>query len=150
MCALNVSVNLTVLSEDQMIVSPTDDAKYQHRVEIVNLVLGGMTPPAISQYVSESKNTITMWVKSVDEKGFESFRTKKQLGRPPKLLSGNIVAIKSALEKTIQKYTDTMSGMVRHFPITSKKHLVWGFALGSDSGCSTTLVLLYKTTDLSI
>ena len=57
-----------LLAEGQMIVSSTDDAKYQHRVEIVNLVLGGMTPSALSEYVSESKNTITMWVKSADEK----------------------------------------------------------------------------------
>ena len=87
-----------LLAEGQMIVSSTDDAKYQHRVEMVNLVLGGMTPSALSQYVSESKNTITMWVKSVDEKGFESLRVKKQPGRPPKLSSGNIATIKSVLE----------------------------------------------------
>ena len=82
-----------------MIVSSTDDAKYQHRVEIVNLVLGGMTPSALSEYVSESKNTITMWVKSADEKGFESLRIKKQTGRPPKLSSEDIAAIKSVLEE---------------------------------------------------
>lgn len=88
-----------LLAEGQMIVSSTDDAKYQHRVEIVNLVLGGMTPSALSEYVSESKNTITMWVKSADEKGFESLRIKKQTGRPPKLSSEDIAAIKSVLEE---------------------------------------------------
>lgn len=88
-----------LLAEGKMIVSSTDDARYQHRVEMVNLVFGGMTPSALSKYVSESKNTITMWVKSADEKGFESLRIKKQTGRPPKLSSGDIAAIKSVLEE---------------------------------------------------
>lgn len=82
-----------------MIVSSTDGAKYQHRVEIVNLVLGGMTPSALSEYVNESKNTITMWVKSADEKGFESLRIKKQTGRSQKLSSEDVAAIKSVLEE---------------------------------------------------
>ncbi len=59
-----------------MIVNSTDDAKYQHKVELVNLVLGGMTPSELSEYVSESKNTITSWVKSVDENGFASPHAK--------------------------------------------------------------------------
>ncbi len=88
-----------LLAEGQMIVSSTDDAKYQHKVEIVNLVLGGMAPSTLSEYVSESKNTITMWVKSADEKGFESLRTKKQPGRPPKLSPEGIATLKAVLEE---------------------------------------------------
>ncbi len=68
--------DLFELAEGQRIVSSTDDAKFQHKIELVNLVLGGMAPSSLSKYVSESKNTITMWVKSADEKGFGSLRAK--------------------------------------------------------------------------
>jgi hypothetical protein len=33
-----------LLSEGKLIVNSTDDAKFQHRVEMVNLVLAGLTP----------------------------------------------------------------------------------------------------------
>lgn len=88
-----------LLAEGQLIVSSTDDAKFQHKVELINLVLGGMSPSTLSQYVSESKNTITMWVKSADEKGFDSLRVKKQPGRPLKLSSENLASIKTVLEE---------------------------------------------------
>ena len=61
-----------LLAEGKMIVNSTDDSKFQHKVEMVNLVLGGMNPSELCEYVSESKNTITSWVKIVDEKGKES------------------------------------------------------------------------------
>lgn len=57
-----------LLAEGQIIVNTTDDTKFQHRVEIVNLVLGGLTPSFLSNYCAESKNTITSWVKIADEK----------------------------------------------------------------------------------
>lgn len=88
-----------LLAEGKMIVNSTDDAKYQHKVELVNIVLGGMMPSELSEYVSESKNTITSWVKSVDENGFASLRPKKQPGRPAKLSHEELAAIKSVLEE---------------------------------------------------
>lgn len=89
-----------MLAEGQMIVSSTDDAKYQHKVEMVNIVLGGMPPSQLSEFVSESKNTITMWVKIADEQGFEALKAKKQPGRPMKLSADNIAAIKAILEES--------------------------------------------------
>lgn len=94
-----------LLAEGQLIVSTTDDAKYQHKVEMVNIVLGGMPPSKLSEYVSESKNTITLWVKIADEQGFEMLKTKKQPGRPKKLSTEDIAAIKAVLqEDNPQKY----------------------------------------------
>lgn len=63
-------------AEGKLIVSSTDDAKFQHKVEPVNLVLGGMTPSALSEFVCESKNTITLRVKSADEKGLMLFEPR--------------------------------------------------------------------------
>ena len=88
-----------LLAEGKLIVSSTADAKFQHKVELVNLVLSGMTPSALSEFVCESKNTIKLWVKTADEKGFDALRTKKQTGRPSKLSAENIASIKSVLEE---------------------------------------------------
>ena len=67
-----------LLAEGQILINTTDDAKFQHKVELVNLVLSGLSPSFLSQYCAESKNTITSWVKTADEKGFDALRTKKQ------------------------------------------------------------------------
>ncbi len=88
-----------LLVKGQKIVQTTDDIKYRHRVEIVNLVLGGQIPSQLSQYVKESKNTITRWVKIADEQGFEALRPKKPAGRQPRLNAAQRSAIKSVLEE---------------------------------------------------
>ncbi len=88
-----------LLAEGQMIVNSTNDAKFQHKVEIVNLVLGGLTPSFLSKYCGESKNTITLWVKTADEQGFDALKVKKQSGRPMKLSPEQIATIKTVLEE---------------------------------------------------
>ncbi len=88
-----------LLAEGQKIVQTTEDGKYRHRVEIVNLVLGGQIPSQLSQYVKESKNTITRWVKIADEQGFESLRPQKPVGRPSRLNAAQRNAIKTVLEE---------------------------------------------------
>lgn len=94
-----------LLAEGQMIVNSTNDAKFQHKVEMVNLVLSGLTPSYLSQYCGDCKATITLWVKIADEQGFEALHTKKQPGRPPKLSSMQLSEIrKILLEDNPQKY----------------------------------------------
>ena len=88
-----------LLAEGQLIVNSTTDAKYQHKVEMVNLVLSGITPSYLSTYCGDSKNTITLWVKIADERGFEALKVKRQTGRPPKLDSTQITQIRLALEE---------------------------------------------------
>ncbi len=92
-----------LLAEGQMLINTTDDAKFQHKVELVNLVLGGLSPSFLNQYCAESKNTITSWVKTACEKGFDALRVKKQAGRPPKLSSDRLAQIKSVLEADAPK-----------------------------------------------
>lgn len=88
-----------LLAEGKMIVSSTDDAKYQHRVECVNIVLGGMAPSELSKYVAESKNTITGWVKTADEQGFDALHPKKQPGRPKALSDEQISEMQRVLDE---------------------------------------------------
>ena len=92
-----------LLAEGQLIVSSTEDAKYQHKVELVNLVLSGITPSYLSKYCSECKNTITKWVKKVDEQGFEALKVKKQAGRPSKLSAEQIEEISIIIDEDNSK-----------------------------------------------
>lgn len=94
-----VSDPAALLAEGQMIVSSTEDSKFQHKVECVNIVLGGMPPSELSKYVAESKNTITSWVKTADEEGFEALHTKKQPGRPMKLTKEQLAEIERAVKE---------------------------------------------------
>ncbi len=88
-----------LLEEGQGIVRTTDDAKYRHRVEVVNMVLSGQLPSHLSECVKESKNTITRWVKIADEQGFEALRPRKYAGRSCRLNTAQQSAIKSVLEE---------------------------------------------------
>ncbi len=88
-----------LLKEGQALVRATPDAKFQHRIEVVNLVLSGLTPEFLSPHCGESKSTITLWVRKVDEGGFESLRSIKQTGRPHKLSAEQKAEIKGLIEQ---------------------------------------------------
>ncbi len=88
-----------LLAKGQGIVNSTKDRKYQHRVEMVNLVLSGLTPSYLSTYCGNSKSTITQWVKIADEQGFEALQTKKHPGRTPKLTEDQLAEIQGVLEE---------------------------------------------------
>lgn len=92
----NISI---LLAEGDLIVKSCEDARYQHKVEMVNLVLNGMTPTELSQFCGESKNTIISWVKIVDEKGFQALHDKKRPGREKKLSSEQIIQVYEILSK---------------------------------------------------
>lgn len=88
----------SLIIEGKMIVHSTDDAKYQHKVELVLLVLAGITPSFLSEYCAESKNTITSWVKAVTEHGYEALAIGKPTGRPPKLSFEQLETLRSMIE----------------------------------------------------
>ena len=88
-----------LLTEGKEIVHSTSDAKYRHKVEMVNLVLSGLSPSYLSSYCGNSKRTITLWVKIADEQGFEALKTKKPTGRPPKLTKDQRAEIRAVLEE---------------------------------------------------
>lgn len=92
-----------LLAEGRLIVNSTKDAKYQHRVEMVNLVLSGLTPSYLSSYCGDSKGTITSWVKIADEQGFEALKAKAKTGRPPKLTAEQAAEIREVLEEDDSK-----------------------------------------------
>ena len=88
-----------LLAEGQQIVHTTSNAKYRHKVEMVNLVLSGLTPSYLSTYCGHSKRTITLWVKIADEQGFEALKPKKPTGKPPKLTKEQMAEIRTVIEE---------------------------------------------------
>lgn len=88
-----------LLGEGIRIVSGSADAKYQHRVEMVNLVLAGLTPQFLSEYTKDSKNAITSWVKTADEEGFEGLRAKRQDGRPRRLSGEQLAEVEELVRR---------------------------------------------------
>ena len=63
-----------LLAQGKAIVATEGACRYRHKVEMVNLVLGGLTPSFLAKYCGDSKNAITGWVKLADECGFEALR----------------------------------------------------------------------------
>ena len=86
-----------LLAEGQLIVKADNDAKFQHRVEMVNLVLAGMVPSELAPLTGDSKNAITLWVKTADERGFDALRDAKQTGRPPRLSAEQLAEVKATI-----------------------------------------------------
>ena len=93
-----------LISEAKLILSEGGDAKFIHRVDMVNLVLSSIPVAILSEATGNSVNAITSWVKKADEQGFESLRNKKQPGRPSRLSAEELAEIKQALQKDPREY----------------------------------------------
>ena len=86
-----------LLEEGRKIVSESADNKFVHRVSMVNLMLKGLSPKELSPYCGESERTLQIWLKNVDEKGWESLIATKQTGRPSKLTNSQVAEIKNTI-----------------------------------------------------
>lgn len=92
-----ISDKQALIDEGKRIVSMSDDAKFLRKVTIVNLMLNGASASSLSPSCGETTRTLISWMKSVDEKGFEALRPKKQPGRPNKLSNEQKEKIKDAI-----------------------------------------------------
>ncbi len=93
-----------LLKQGQEIVKQISDQKFIHRVTVVNLVLSGMRTKELSQYCGDSIRAINIWVKKVDEQGWESLMTVKQKGRPAALSDKQLEEIKQAVSNDPKNY----------------------------------------------
>lgn len=94
-----------LLAQGKALIKANNDTVFQHRVEMVNLVLSGITPSALSELVGESKNTLTNWVKIADEKGFAALKpSENKGGRPTKITDDMAVEIDIALQNEPNMY----------------------------------------------
>ncbi len=93
-----------LLKQGQEIVRQTADPKFIHRVTMVNLILGGMRPQDLSQYCGDSVRAINLWVKKVDEAGWDSLKTVKQKGRTATLSDTQLEEIKQSVSDDPENY----------------------------------------------
>ena len=94
-----------LIEKGKSISEATDDAKYQHKVELVTLMVSGVPASYLSQYVSESQNTLIRWVKTADEKGFEALQiNRNNVGRPTKITEDIAAKIDAALQDDPHNY----------------------------------------------
>ena len=92
-----ISNKQALIDEGKRLVSTSDDAKFLRKVTIVNLMLNGASASSLSPSCGETARTLNSWMKSVDERGFEALRPKKQPGRPNKLTEAQKEEIKVAI-----------------------------------------------------
>ncbi len=93
-----------LLKQGEEIVKQNSDPKYIHRVTMVNLILSGMRTKDLSKYSGDSIRAINIWVKKVDEQGWESLITVKQKGRPAVLSNIQLEEIKQAVSDDPENY----------------------------------------------
>ena len=87
-----------LLEQGKAIMSSTDESRFHFKVVAVNMVLSGCPVAQISAMAGVSKVTVTGWVKTADEQGFDALRSRRRSGRPPKLSAEQCAAIDSAIQ----------------------------------------------------
>ena len=87
-----------LLEQGKAIMSSSDESRYLFRVFSVNMVLSGIPASQVGAYAGYTKASVTSWVKTADEKGFESLRLKLHPGRPSKLSEEQLREIDAVLQ----------------------------------------------------
>lgn len=86
------------------ILRTTKDQKFKYKTLAVLQVLNGTTAYDLSKIYPEAANTISGWVKKADEEGFDSLKTYKAKGQPPKLTQEQIDQIDKILQSDPEEY----------------------------------------------
>lgn len=94
-----VSDPIRLLKEGKDIMLGHDDTRFYFRVFSVNFVLNGMSAANVAEIAGVSRSTVSGWVKTVDEKGFEFLKSVKPNGRPSKLTSEQQSEIDAILQR---------------------------------------------------
>lgn len=90
---------IRLLKEGKDIMLGHDDTRFYFRVFSVNFVLNGMSAANVAEIAGVSRSTVSGWVKTVDEKGFEFLKSVKPNGRPSKLTSEQQSEIDAILQR---------------------------------------------------
>jgi transposase len=59
-----------------------DDTRYYFRVFSVNFVLNGMSAARVAEIAGVSRSTVSGWVKTVDEHGFDALKQLNKMDVP--------------------------------------------------------------------
>lgn len=93
-----------LLAQGQAIMSSSDESKYLFRVFAVNMVLAGTPASEVGASSGFTRATITGWVKTVDEQGFEALKPQQKPGRPSKLTPEQLKEIDQILQSDPKGY----------------------------------------------
>ena len=87
-----------LLEQGKAIMTSSEESRFLFRVFAVNMVLSGCTASQIGELAGLSKATVTGWVKTADEQGFDALRSQQRSGRPSKLPKEKIQQIDALLQ----------------------------------------------------
>lgn len=94
-----------LIEKGRNIISDSVDANYQHKVELVLLVLQGFKVSDFSRLKIVSKSALTSWVRDVVNSGsFECLRHLPITGRPKRLSDEQLEELKKALQSDPEEY----------------------------------------------
>lgn len=93
-----------LLKQGKAIMSSTDEARFHFRVFAVNMVLSGCSASQIGAMAGVSKVTVTGWVKTADEQGFDALRSKGHKGASPKLTQEQLNEIDTVLQSDSKEH----------------------------------------------
>ena len=93
-----------LLSQGKTIMTSSEESKYLFKVFAVNMVLSGTSAAQVGVSAGVTRATVSSWVKTADEKGFEALHTKERSGRPSKLSSVQLAEIDIVLQSNPEEY----------------------------------------------
>ena len=90
--------------EGRKIMESTVDSRFYNRVAAVNAVLSGISPSKAADWFGMTGRSLSLWVKKVDEHGFDSLRDKPRPGAPQKLTTSQIQEVDKMLQGSPSDY----------------------------------------------
>lgn len=102
---IKISNKDELLKEAKKIINENADSEYQHKVEIVMLLLKGFTPGELEEKKVVSRPTLSAWLRSIEEKGdLTALRGVPSIGRPKKLDEKQFEELTSVLSGDASEY----------------------------------------------
>jgi transposase len=88
-----------LLAKIQNIFNNSEDAKYIRRLDILNLVLSGISVQQVSQLYNLHRSTIYSWLNKAKSQGLEILKDQPKEGRPSQIMEIELKKIKKDLQK---------------------------------------------------
>jgi transposase len=95
---------MLLLEQGNALMTSSEESRYLFRVFSVNMVLSGIPASQVGAYAGYTKASVTAWVRTVDEKGFEALRSKQHPGRPSKLSEEQLKEVDTVLQTDPKEY----------------------------------------------
>lgn len=93
-----------LLAEGQELMLQSDGSKFFNKVFAVNLVLVGQTAANVAKAAGLCRSTVSDWVKTADEEGFQSLREKPRPGRSSRLSQEQYNELEQILQKSPEEF----------------------------------------------